>query len=156
MAREALFNLLQTRADTEGATVIDLFGGTGFISYEFYSRGASSVITVEENPRCAMFIKKTAEFLGMGAISVIRGDVFRFLKSTMLKADIIFADPPYDHPGITELPDLVFERQILAPNGWFILEHGRSHDFSNHKHFKELRNYGKVHFSIFRYLADFQ
>lgn len=149
MAREALFNLLQTRADTEGAAVIDLFGGTGFISYEFCSRGASSVISVEENARCVMFIKNTAEQLGLEALSVIRGDVFRFLRSTTFKADIIFADPPYDHQGIAMLPDLVFHHQILSPDGWFILEHGRSHDFSHHKHFKELRHYGKVHFSFF-------
>jgi len=150
MAREALFNLLQTRAETEGAIVIDLFGGTGFISYEFCSRGASKVIVVEENPRCVMFIKNTAEQLGMNTLSVIRGDAFRFLKSTMHKADIIFADPPYDHPGIAALPDLVFDHQIVAPDGWFILEHGRTYDFSPHKHFRELRHYGKVHFSFFR------
>jgi 16S rRNA (guanine966-N2)-methyltransferase len=150
MAREALFNLLVNRKEVEDASVIDLFSGTGFVSYEFCSRGAGLVTAVEHHRGAAAFIRNTAELLGMSHLHVIQGDVFRFIAHTPLKADIIFADPPYDMDGVKELPLLIFEAGLLLPDGLLIIEHGQSVSFSKHPNFKEVRNYGKVHFSFFR------
>jgi 16S rRNA (guanine966-N2)-methyltransferase len=150
IAREALFNLLRSRIDLESANVIDLFSGTGFVSYEFCSRGALSVVAVEQNPKCAAFIRQTAELLGMTTLTVVRTDVFRFLKKPNRPADLIFADPPYDLSVINEIPDLILSSGILAPEGLLVMEHGPSQSFSAHAQHIETRNYGKVHFTFFR------
>jgi len=150
MAREALFNLLVNRKEVEDASVIDLFSGTGFVSYEFCSRGAGSVTAVEHHRGAAAFIRNTATMLGMGNLRVVQGDVFRFISHSPIKADIIFADPPYEMEGVHELPFLIFEAGLLMPDGLLIIEHGQSVSFSKHPNYKEVRNYGKVHFSFFR------
>lgn len=149
MAREALFNLLQTRIDLETSRVIDLFSGTGFVAYEFCSRGALSVLAVDQNPRCADFIRKTAGLLKLDALTVLRTDVFRLLKSAQYQADLIFADPPYDLATLASIPDLTLQSEILGPHGILVLEHGRSDSFKEHPSFVEERCYGKVHFSFF-------
>ncbi len=149
MAREALFNLLRTRIDLEDEPVIDLFSGTGFIAYEFCSRGALSVIAVEKHPGCVAFIRKTIDLLHLSMMSVIKEDVFRFLKSTNACAGLIFADPPYDLDTLRALPDLVLYSPVLRPGGLFVLEHGRKDIFQEHSCFSEERIYGKVHFTFF-------
>lgn len=150
MAREGLFNLLRSRIDIESAKVIDLFSGTGFISYEFCSRGALAVIAVEQNIKCVRFIQKTSEILEMNMLTVVRADVYSFLKHNNIKAELVFADPPYDLPGIESLPDQVMESEIISEDGIFVLEHGPDRQFIHHRCFAEQRNYGKVHFSFFR------
>lgn len=147
-AKENLFNVLSNYFDFEGLNVLDLFSGTGSISYEFSSRG-SSVDSVEIHLRYHAYIQKTAKELEYNNLTPIRTDAFRFLERTERTYDIIFADPPYDKKEIDQLPHIIFSRNILQPGGWFILEHGADHDFSQFPGFRELRKYGSVHFSIF-------
>jgi len=128
--------------------VLDLFSGTGSISYEFASRGAM-VDLIEKDYRSMAFIKKNIEALKITTITPFMGDVFKRLKTLHTNYDIVFADPPYQLKNISELPELIFEYGILNPSGWFILEHSDQYSFTAHTHFKELRKYGSVHFSIF-------
>ena len=149
MAKEALFNVLENHYDLDELTVADLFSGTGSISYEFASRGAKKVVSVEQNFKCTEFISRTKDLLKIGNLQVIRSDVFLFLKKTSTPFDIIFADPPYDLPSLDSLPGLVFEGNLLNEGGVFILEHPDTFDFSQHPNFSQHRNYGKVNFSFF-------
>ena len=126
-AKENIFNVLTGYLDFEGATALDLFSGTGSITLELLSRGCSQVISVE-----------------------LRGDVFRFVKSCKQQFDFIFADPPYALKELPTIPDLIFEKGLLKPEGIFVFEHGKNHDFSAHPHFVEHRSYGSVNFSLFR------
>ncbi|MFW5835554.1 MAG: RsmD family RNA methyltransferase [bacterium] len=148
-AKENLFNVLSNYLDFEDLVVLDLFSGTGSISFEFSSRGSRQVESVEINSRYHAFIMKTSRELGFNNLSAIRTDAFRFLKHTIREYDLIFADPPFEIGGLDQLPLLVFSRNLLKPGGWFILEHSKDHDFSGHARFRELRKYGSVHFSIF-------
>jgi len=147
-AKESLFNVLNNRLDFEDLNVLDLFAGIGGISFEFASREAS-VLSVENNPKCADFIKQTAEKLQVENLRVMQTDAFAYLAKTRQTFDLIFADPPYDLPTIDLLPNLIFEYKLLNPDGLFILEHSERHDYSAHPQFSELRKYGKVHFSFF-------
>ena len=149
-AKEALFNILANHFDFESISILDLFSGTGSIIYEFASRGAEKIDIVEINPRYSDFIRKTVGILGLKQVQIYTTDALRFLTRTKKKYDIIFADPPYDLNNIPEIPELIFKYTILSHDGWFILEHGRNLDFSGHSHFRELRRYGSVHFSIFQ------
>ena len=154
-AKENLFNILIHRIDLEEISVLDLFGGTGSISLEFVSRGCQKVTCVEKNFRHFSFIQSTIKKLGVErAIRLIKGDVFRFIEKNNGKYDLIFADPPYELSGIEMLPDLIFQYGLLAPEGIFILEHGKSNNFGSHPHFSELRKYGSVHFSMFTQEKD--
>ncbi len=148
-AKENLFNVLNNYFEFEELEVLDLFSGTGSISYEFASRGCRAVDSVESNARYHNFIQKTTSELNFKQLSAIRADAFRFLKHTTRDYDLIFADPPFDMKELDQLPHLVFSRNLLKKGGWFILEHGRDNDFSAHLQFRELRKYGNVHFSIF-------
>ncbi len=129
--------------------MLDLFSGTGSIAYEFASRGCPTIHAVEMDPRHAAFIRNTAGRLGFSAIRVIRDDVFHFLTICKVRYDLVFADPPYDMSRISEIPDSIFERDILNPDGILVVEHSKRTDFSGHKYFSELRCYGNVHFSFF-------
>jgi len=149
LARESLFNILNNIVEWQGKSVLDLFAGTGAVSYEFISRGCDRVLAVDSNFQCVSFIKKTASSFEMDNLKVMRTDVFRFLKSAKINFDIIFADPPYEMEGIDKLPGLIFDNDLLAGNGIFVLEHPRKYDFSEHPHFNEHRKYGKVNFSFF-------
>jgi len=149
-AKESLFNILNNHVDFNDLHVLDLFAGIGSISYEFASRGAKLVLAVENNPKCADFIKQTTEKLHIENIHVMRTDVFAYIAKTRQTFDLIFADPPYDLSTINLLPSLIFEHNLLNPNGFFILEHSESYDFSAVPQFSELRKYGKVHFSFFK------
>jgi 16S rRNA (guanine966-N2)-methyltransferase len=149
-ARESLFNILNNRIDFESVDVLDLFSGTGSISFEFASRGALSVHLIEKDQRNISFIRKMKEELKLENIKPIHIDVKAYLKTCSCKYDLIFADPPYELPWLPDLPDHVMNAGILKDDGVFILEHPKDQSFSAHKFFFEHRNYGSVNFSFFR------
>ncbi|MDR3188404.1 MAG: RsmD family RNA methyltransferase [Prevotellaceae bacterium] len=149
-AKEALFNIIAVNFEVERLAVLDLFSGAGSISYEFASRGCRSVDSVELSFRHHAFIKKTAQALQLRQMRCLRCDAFSFLASCAATYDIIFADPPYDMEGVERILQVAFERQLLAPDGWLILEHSKGKDFSLHPRFQERRSYGSVNFSIFQ------
>ena len=148
-AKESLFNLLTNRMDFEGADVLDLFAGTGGIGLECVSRGAREVTAVELAHTQQNFIIATCKQLDIHHLHLIRGDVFKYLKTCSIRYDLIFADPPYALDELPTLPDLIVPDR-LKPDGLFVLEHGDDYDFSAHPHFLELRTYGSVHFSFFK------
>lgn len=157
-AKENIFNVLTQYVDFDGAEALDLFAGTGSITLELLSRGCSRVVSVELDRDHHRFILQCLQKLQSekGAspstshnVQCLRADVFRFLKSCKLQFDFIFADPPYALKELPTIPDLVFERGLLKPDGIFVFEHGKDHDFSAHPHFVEHRSYGSVNFSLF-------
>ncbi|MCS6935544.1 MAG: RsmD family RNA methyltransferase [Chitinophagales bacterium] len=148
-AKQGLFNMLSHYYNFENIKALDLFGGTGSIAYEFASRGCMDVTTVEIFPRCAAFIRQTARRFNLTQIHVIQTDVFQFIANTPDKYDVIFAGPPYPLPNLRHLPDLIFERNLLLGEGWFILEHNPQYAFDTHAHFYKSRHYGTTIFSIF-------
>ena len=148
-AKENIFNVLMQYVDFDGATALDLFSGTGSISLELVSRGCRQVVSVEMDRDHHHFIQQCLQKLNCKACIPIRGDVFRFLKSCHQQFDFIFADPPYALQELPQIPDLVIEKQLLKPEGIFVFEHGKDHDFSQHRHFLEHRSYGSVNFSLF-------
>ena len=148
-AKEGLFNILNNEYEMEGLKVLDLFGGTGAISYEFASRGAERVYCVEMLPLHGNFIKSQAAKFGMDNLTVVRHNVFEFLEICHEKFDIIFADPPYAIEGLGDLPDKVFAKDILHPGAYFILEHPEEYNFESNPYFVKERKYGNVHFSFF-------
>jgi len=152
LAKESLFNILNNQVDLNGIAALDLFSGTGAIAYEFVSRGCATVSCVEQNFNCIKFIKSVAENMEMDNLSIIKSDVFRFLKTNRKTYDIIFADPPYAIENLAEISNLVFENKMLNPNGLLIIEHPAEVDFSEQPYFKSHRNYSKVNFSFFEYL----
>ncbi len=149
-AKENIFNVLLQHVDFDGASALDLFSGTGSISLELVSRGCRQVVSVELDRDHHRFIADCLKKLGTQACIPLRGDVFRFLKSCRQQFDLVFADPPYALTELPTLPDLIFEKDLLKPEGIFVLEHGKNHDFANHPHFMEHRAYGSVNFSLFR------
>lgn len=150
LAKESLFNIIENHYDIEGLTILDLFAGTGSISYEFASRGANEVISVDINLRCINFIRDTSTAIGFKAIKTFRTSAFGFLNLCRQKFDVIFADPPYDIDGLDVLVSKIFDKGILQDDGIFILEHSAGWKFTDFKEFVEERKYGKVHFSMFR------
>lgn len=148
-AKEGLFNILDNEYEFDGLKVLDLFGGTGSIAFEFASRGASRVYCVEMARENASFIKTEALRLGLSNVTMVRDNVFDFLPICREKFDIVFADPPYALEGLEKLPDLVFQYGILYPERYFILEHGGEYSFTGHSRFVKERCYGRVHFSFF-------
>ena len=148
-AKESLFNLLNNRMDFEGIDILDLFAGTGGIGIECVSRGAREVTAVEIAHVQQNWIITCCRQLGIRNLSVIRGDVFKFLSACRTKYDLIFADPPYALEQLPTLPDAILERDILKENGWLVIEHGKDTDFTSHPRHYETRTYGSVHFSFF-------
>ena len=149
-AKENIFNVLNSYIDFEGTTALDLFAGTGSISLELLSRGCQQVVSIEKDRDHHAFIRQCIQKLGADNSVVIRGDVFRYIKSCSQQFDFIFADPPYQLTELAQIPDLIFEKDLLKEEGIFVLEHGAQNDFSNHPHFVEHRKYGSVNFSIFQ------
>jgi 16S rRNA (guanine966-N2)-methyltransferase len=149
LAKESLFNILRNKTDFQGKNALDLFSGTGSLAYEFASRGCEQVIAVDLNFQCVQFIKKTAAEFKISNLSAVRSEVFRFIKTTTLKFDLIFADPPYQLQEIPQISKLVFEYNLLNENGIMIIEHPKEVDFSEEEHFSEHRKYGQVNFSFF-------
>ena len=148
LGKESLFNILNNYFYFDRITVLDLFAGTGNITLEFASREALSVIAVDNHHGCADFIKKNVAKLEYDNVMVIKGDAFQFTERCRQQFDVIFADPPYDLEGIEKIVDNVFEKQLLKPEGWLIMEHSRDYDFSQHPKFYEHRKYGKLNFSF--------
>ena len=149
ISKEALFNILVNYFDLQDVLVLDLFAGTGNITYEFASRGATGVVSIDSELRCVDFIRKTAKELGFEAVLSFRSDAFRFLNNTENTYDIIFCDPPYELEGVEAIPKVVMERKLLKEDGWLIVEHSRDYDFSKMPGFHQKRKYGRVNFSIF-------
>ena len=149
-AKENIFNVINAYVDWEETTALDLFAGTGSISLELLSRGCQQVISVEKDRDHARFISQCMEKLSTDEHILIKGDVFRFLKSCHQKFDLIFADPPYALPELETIPDLIFQYDLLKEDGLLVFEHGKNNDFSTHPHFIEHRSYGSVNFTLFR------
>jgi len=149
IAKEGLFNILDNHFEFDGLEVIDLFSGSGSIAVEFASRGCKSVVAVEINPRCYESILNIKKQINIEELHPVKANVFNYLKSVNRKFDIIFADPPYDNENIETLPQLIFERELLNPGMWLIIEHSEANNFSKHPNFLQVRKYGKVNFSIF-------
>ncbi|WP_418916471.1 RsmD family RNA methyltransferase [Alistipes putredinis] len=149
-AKENLFNVLGNLVDFEECDVLDLFAGTGSISYEFASRGVHSVTSVEINPVHYNFIKKTAADLGIDNLFAVKANVFLYLKSCAKQLDLIFSDAPYDLEGSEEVIRLVLERDLLKPDGFLVFEHSKNINFSSDPHFWQSRSYGSVQFSFFK------
>ena len=148
LGKESLFNILNHYFYFNRISVLDLFAGTGNITYEFASRGAVQVVTVEQHHACVAFIKKIISELHYDNVQVIPTDVFQFLSKCQTQFDIIFADPPYTMENIETIPTLVFEKELLKPDGWLIIEHSKEHDFSSLPQFYQHRKYGKLNFSF--------
>ncbi len=149
-AKEGLFNLLNNRIEFEGIEVLDLFAGTGSISLEFVSRDCHSIISIEQNDRHCAFIRKLCNELKIDNLSLIKTDVFKFIAGCHSQFDMIFADPPYELDKIENIPDLIFAKNMLKPDGLFVLEHSAKNKFQQHPHFVDHRNYGNVNFSFFQ------
>ena len=149
IAKEGLFNIIQNNLDIEGLKTLDLFGGTGSISYELASRGASNLTIIEKDPTMHAFIQKTASSLKIENIQVIRMDVFKFIQQCSDTFDFIFAGPPYALATIDQLPIKIFEKNLLNPGGWFVLEHTPRNDYTKYTNYSTQRNYGTTIFSIF-------
>ena len=149
-AKEGLFNTLVNEVDFETAAMLDLFSGTGSISFEAASRGCHDIVSVEMNPLHATFIKKAAAELGIKGMQVVRHNVFDFLNICSRRFDLIFADPPYAIEGLDTIPDRVFEKNILAEGGVMILEHPADYSYEKHPRFVKEKKYGNVHFTYFR------
>jgi 16S rRNA (guanine(966)-N(2))-methyltransferase RsmD len=149
VAKEGLFNIIENNISIPGIKTLDIFGGTGSISYELASRGASDLTIVEKDPKMYEFIKrKIAEFKIVNC-HVVKNDVFKFLETCTDKFDLIFAGPPYALKNIDDLPQIIREKKLLKEGGWFILEHTPANNYEQEPMFKTMRNYGTTVFSIF-------
>lgn len=151
IAREALFNILSNRFDFEELTVLDLFSGTGSVLMEFYSRGTSRLTGVELSPLHAGFIKKNLQDFGINGVQILCTDALKFVKKAPKQHyDLIFADPPFDFKERIKVADLVFEHDLLKPQGILICEHSPGDSYESNPFFAEVRHYGKVNFSFFQ------
>ncbi|HEX6192877.1 MAG TPA: RsmD family RNA methyltransferase [Chitinophagaceae bacterium] len=149
IAKEGLFNVLQHQLDFDTLKTLDLFGGTGSISYELASRGVQDLTIVEKDSQMYEFIKKTAATLRIDNLKTVKMDVFRFLQQCTEQYDFIFAGPPYALANIDDLPRLIFEKRLLNVNGWFVLEHTPRNNYKTFPFYRSEKNYGTTIFSIF-------
>lgn len=149
VAKEGLFNIIENNLDISDLKTLDLFGGTGSISYELASRGARDLTIVEKDRKMSEFIKKTAQDFQLENFKVLKMDVFTFIDHCTEKFDFIFAGPPYALGNIDELPRLIFERELLSTGGWFVIEHTPVNDYKKFPFYASERNYGTTVFSIF-------
>ncbi|MBE6195641.1 MAG: methyltransferase domain-containing protein [Rikenellaceae bacterium] len=149
-AKENLFNVLGNLVDFEACDVLDLFSGTGSISYEFASRGVKSVTSVEINSVHHNFIRQTAASLGIRNLFAVKANAFLYLRSCPKQFDIIFSDAPYDLEGAEQIIDLVLQGNLLREEGFLVFEHSKGKDFSEHPNFWQQRSYGSVQFSFFK------
>ncbi len=151
-AKESIFNIINNHFDFDVIEVLDLFSGTGSISYEFASRGSKRIVSVEKDAQSAKFIKQNTILLKIDSIEICKADAFWFIEKCRNKFDIIFADPPYELPNLQDIPDAVLKADLLKDDGWFILEHGKQNTFEHNPLLIDKRTYGSVHFSIFKKL----
>jgi 16S rRNA (guanine966-N2)-methyltransferase len=150
LARESLFNILNNLIDFKAITALDLFSGTGAVSFELVSRGCPAVTAVDQNRGCVDWIRSAAKDFQTENIRVRQAECFRFMKQTAQKFDLVFADPPYHLENIPEISREVFKNELLNENGWLVIEHPKEVDFSNQPYFHSHRKYGKVNFSFFQ------
>lgn len=148
-AKENIFNVIQNLIDLEGAEALDLFSGTGSISFELLSRGCREVVSVEKDFAHLSFIKKVKAELKDDNLTIIKADAFKYLESVSRTFDLLFADPPYALRNLERIPELVIQNELLNPGGVFIMEHPKEYDFSALPLFDQKRIYGSVNFSIF-------
>ena len=148
-AKTGLFNILNNNFDFSDVACLDLFSGTGSISYEFASRGSGRILAVEKDIKAFEFIRKMKREWNIITLEIHRSDVFRFLEHVDEQFDIIFAGPPYSLKGIDEIPDKLLGKEILKKDGWFILETSPKHRFDDHPQLLQVRNYGQTHFHFF-------
>lgn len=148
-ARENIFNVIENLIDLEGKTALDLFAGTGAVSFEFLSRGCASVTAVEKASTQYNFIRKVAALLGDTNLHLVKGDVRRFIATATSSFDIVFADPPYNMPDFATIPESILDSALLTPGSLFVMEHSRNYDFSSLPCFIGHRAYGSVNFSLF-------
>jgi len=149
IAKEGLFNILQNNLEIDELKTLDLFGGTGCISYELASRGAPDLTIVEKDSKMYDFIKTTSEMLKLENFKLVKSDVFKFMESTNQQYDFIFAGPPYALTTIDDLPRMVFKKNLLNKGGWFVLEHTPRNDYKKFPFYRSERNYGTTIFSVF-------
>ncbi|WP_298994458.1 16S rRNA (guanine(966)-N(2))-methyltransferase RsmD [Polaribacter marinivivus] len=150
MAKESLFNILNNFYYFDGISVLDLFSGTGNISYEFASRGTKKVVAVDGNYNCVKYINATAKEFNFDIITY-KSDVYKFLEKTTLQSDVIFADPPYnfEKEQFIKIADLVFDNNLLLEEGLLIIEHSKHTDLSDHSYYSYQKRYGGNVFSFF-------
>jgi 16S rRNA (guanine(966)-N(2))-methyltransferase RsmD len=149
-AKEGLFNILGNQRDFEGMTILDLCSGTGNLTFEFISRGASQVIAVDSHPKVCRWIQKNAlQFDMQNQVTVVPSDCITFLQRTHQSFDLIFADPPYEVKFHNQIKELVFQRALLQQSGLFVMEHGKQTRFDNETNYDQTRNFGNVYFSFF-------
>jgi len=149
IAKEGLFNILQNRMDFEDIKTLDLFGGTGCISYELASRGAGNLTIIEKDSTMQSFIKKNISMLGIANTTVVQMDVFSFLHTCSDSFDFIFAGPPYALTAIDEIPKIIITKKLLTNKGYFVLEHTPRNDYKTYEGYSFQRNYGSTIFSFF-------
>lgn len=149
IAKEGLFNILQNNLELDGMKTLDLFGGTGSISYELASRGAADLTIIEKDEKMHAFISNNIKALQINNCKVVKTDVFRFINQCTEQFDFIFAGPPYALATIDDLPKLVAEKKLLQPGAWFVLEHTPRNNYEKFSLYKTSRNYGTTIFSIF-------
>lgn len=150
ISKEGLFNILQNSIDFEETKMLDLFGGTGNHCYEFISRGCTDATYVDKHGPAVNFVKKMSKELDVeNELTIVKSDVFKFMKFATEKYDYIFAGPPYPLSNLDEIPDILFSKGLLKTEGLFVLEHNPDYDFSQHKYYKKERNYGQTIFAFF-------
>jgi 16S rRNA (guanine(966)-N(2))-methyltransferase RsmD len=148
IAKEGLFNVIQNNIELDGIKTLDLFGGTGSITYELASRGAADLTIVEKDTQMSAFISSMCKKLNID-VNLVKLDVFKFIEQCNEQFDFIFAGPPYALGNIDEIPKLIVQKQLLKKGGWFVLEHTPRNSYKNFEWFKAERNYGTTIFSIF-------
>ncbi len=148
-AKEGMFNILQNRMSFDGIATLDLFGGTGSITYELASRGAASLTIVEKDPQMYAFIKKNIAALGIEHCQPLMMDVFQYINSCTSQFDFIFAGPPYALTSIDDIPKRLMQKKLLLPGGFFVLEHTPRNNYESYEGFSFQRNYGTTVFSFF-------
>jgi len=149
IAKQGLFNMLNSRMSLDGISTLDLFGGTGAISYELASRGADSLVVVEKDPIMHAFIQKNMQTLGVTNCQVLRLDIFMYLRTCTQQFDFIFAGPPYALGAIDEIPRIIVHQKLIAAGGFFVLEHTPRNNYETFDGFSFARNYGTTVFSFF-------
>lgn len=148
-AREGLLNIIANRYDFNVVSLLDLFSGTGAISFEFASRGTTDIDIVEAEKRNCEFISTTLKKLGVSGVRVHRIDVHDWLKVCHKQYDIVFADPPYALRWLKEIPDMILASDTIHAKSLVVVEHPKSYSFKDHHCFTEHRKYGNVNFSFF-------
>lgn len=149
IAKEALFNILQNRLDFYELTCLDLFAGTGNISFELASRYAHAVESIDLHFKCVQYIAETAKKMNISSIKAKKADVFKYIQTAKHKFDFIFADPPYDIPKLPQLAHLILENELLNKGGLLIIEHPSTREMDSHPNFVEKRKYGYSSFSFY-------